>query len=253
MTRQLSFDDDDDDDDDAGEFFRKETLGQWRKKRWRKPDVFDTYPDGARAIWYGPNGADGDEATECIWDTPSQTFEVTEYQSIAGDFDEGTYDPDEPFSTQTTSFTIKAVMQAIKDIGENPTGIIMWAVSLGVAQLAYFGGAESMVDSLPTGSEEWNEDTLLYGKSFLKGLSGDVVQASRRFIDSSIPPDVEVLKDGSWILSNAFDAPRESYVRIVEGSDHMWRVRDKRDRLWTSGLTREWNTPRAAYNAYKGR
>lgn len=174
MTRQLylSFDDDDADDPNAGEYFRKETLSLWRGKRWRKPDVFDTYPDGARAIWYGPDGPDGEMATECIWDTPSQTFEVTEYQSVVGMFDEGTYDPDAPFSTQTTRFTVKAVMKAVADIGEKPTGMIVWAVGLGVAQLAYFGGEESMVDSLPTGSEAWNEDTLLHGKSFLKGLRG---------------------------------------------------------------------------------
>jgi hypothetical protein len=232
MTRQMTFDDDsedtENDDPRSGEFFRKETLRQWRGERWRKPDVFETYAGGAHAIWYGPAGVDGDTATECVWDDNANTFEVSEYQSVAGLFD--SYDKSAPFLKNTTRFTLKAVHKAVKDIGQKPTGILMWAVGLGVAQLAYFGGAEDMVCCLPVSGD---------------GLSGDVVHASRRFIDSSIPRDVEVLKDGSWLLADA-------YVRIVEGSDRMWRVRDKRDRLWTSGLHREWNTPRAAYNAYRG-
>jgi hypothetical protein len=145
----------DDDDDTAplfnepkrGEFFDDNALGQWHMKPWRKPDVSEHLSGGAQLIWYGPHGRNGDVATELIADIEAGMIAV----SVVGLLDEGSYDPDYPFSKQTTAFTVKAVLKALRDERIKPKRgtILLWAVGLGVAQLAYYGGVEEMVEGLP--------------------------------------------------------------------------------------------------------
>lgn len=134
-----------------GEFFDDNALGQWHQEPWSKPDVSAHLPGGVQLIWYSDQRRDGDMATELIADIEAGTIAVSEYNSVVGLFDEGSYDPDYTFAKQTTEFTLKAVLKALRDARIKPkTGtILLWAVGLGVAQLAYYGGAEDMVESLP--------------------------------------------------------------------------------------------------------
>jgi hypothetical protein len=139
------------DEPESGEFFDDAVLGQWRRGPWRKPDVNEHLPGGVHLIWYGPHGRDGDVATELIADIEAGTIAVSEYNSVVGLFDEGAYDPDYPFAKQTTKFAVKAVLKALRDERIKPKRgtILLWAAGLGVAQLAHYGGAEEMVESLP--------------------------------------------------------------------------------------------------------
>ncbi len=158
MTKERRFFDDEPEEDDphAGEFFTEETLGQWSLQPWRKPDIFETYRGGARAIWYGPEGAEGDVASELIWDEPGSSdlgggsFTFTEYQHVGGLFDKGTYDERTPFLTQSTTFTVRAVLEALREAGiEKPRRLLLWAPGLGSAQVSYWGGEDGWAESLP--------------------------------------------------------------------------------------------------------
>ena len=66
-------------------------------KPYREPD---SQVDTSWAVWYGPDGEDGDFATEV--DRQIGGFVVREYQSVVGYFDEGTYDESEPFRVSET-------------------------------------------------------------------------------------------------------------------------------------------------------
>jgi hypothetical protein len=234
--RQLTLFDDDGEDDDprSGEFFTKEALGQWREEPFRKPDALDTGPGYARAIWYGPEGPDGEVATEVVADMDGNTFEVSEYQHVGGLIDEGNYDPDEPFTVQTTKFTLKAVLKALKDAGKKLKRgeLVGWAASLGVAQIAYYGGADSWVSELPR------------IEGGLKGFNGDVIRASRRFAERAVPAGVQVLDDGSWWVG-------ELHTMIVQQEHGHWAVLLHGLR-WSprGGIRTVWRTPYAAYTAF---
>lgn len=95
---------------------------------WRKPDV--DFPD--LAIWYGPDGPQGDCATlvERVYD---QRWQVTRYDSVVG---YEWYNPKDykPFLTATTEIIAPSARLAAE-----------W----GTAYLGYYGGDEDWEDELP--------------------------------------------------------------------------------------------------------
>jgi len=123
----------------------KQTLEQWNAKKWRKPDVWiDGY-----AIWYGPGGAEGENATEVELD--SMGIQISEYQYLPGLVD-GVV-PGEEFLKTSTYLDIDDVLRALKGARirkpKTDKDLIRWAVGLGVAQIAYWGGDEDYTDELP--------------------------------------------------------------------------------------------------------
>jgi hypothetical protein len=92
---------------------------------WREPDI----QIGAWAVWYGPEGADGDCATEVEGST------VRQYQHVDGLIED--YEPSTPFLVTETTVDTK------RDIG------IRKIVAIGVEQLSYWGGEEYWADELP--------------------------------------------------------------------------------------------------------
>ena len=53
---------------------RPETIAHWHKQKWRLPD----YDDGSTAIWYGPDGPQGEYATTIDYDDIYQ-YAITEF------------------------------------------------------------------------------------------------------------------------------------------------------------------------------
>lgn len=94
---------------------------------WRKPDK--SYKD-EWGVWYGPNGEEGEHATEVEAGGPF--FAVREFTFVGTLIDD--CDPDFPFLCIET--TIKA-------------GSLQEAVGLGVLKIAEQGGEESFVSELP--------------------------------------------------------------------------------------------------------
>lgn len=130
-------------------FFYRDYLGRigWDGEEWREADVRER----DRAIWYGPGGKDGDYATEL--ESYKDHWIVREYsrQDRKG--------PDDILMI-TAYFEHKLVIDALflrnmmrtplEALGdEDPWAFYRYAVSLGVAEIAYRGGDESWVDELP--------------------------------------------------------------------------------------------------------
>lgn len=116
---------------------------------FRKPDV----DHRESAIWYGPDGEDGDSATEVEMSDPSYgggPISVSEYRSLVGYADD--LDEDYPFLKITTTFDMDELRDAIKAYRGNKLGgadIKRWAAGYGTAVIAYYGGDEETVESLP--------------------------------------------------------------------------------------------------------
>lgn len=91
---------------------------------WREPDVLGP---GDYAVWYGPEGRDGDCAVEV--DGPY----VRQYQSVVGYLE----DHNGPQFLCTETY--------LEDCPEE----IRLRAAIGVAHIAEFGGEESFVDELP--------------------------------------------------------------------------------------------------------
>lgn len=128
---------------------------------FRKPDESSK----GEYIWYGPGGKKGDYATQTIerW-SGRGGWEVSEYVNTEGLFDtrSGENPPDEPFLQTTTFVEKKELRDALERIHvvvteeqwDEPTEdedemLARWATALGVEKLAYHGGEEDFVDSLP--------------------------------------------------------------------------------------------------------
>lgn len=134
----------------------KETIQMWRDSldpSWRKPDVYDSASGYVHAIWYGFDGRDGDVATEIT--VTDDTVEVSEYQHVGaatGEPEEHWPDRDNPFGKVTTAFESDVALETLKLFGIKPRSkrdIVGYFVSLGVAQILYWGGQEEYVDALP--------------------------------------------------------------------------------------------------------
>jgi hypothetical protein len=103
-------------------------------KQWRTPDdqVVGIRYHRTWAVWYGPAGINGDYATE-IESTPGG-WVVREYQCVLGYFDE--YNGPPFLCTETFVSNEESDQYEI-------------AIDIGVKRIAYYGGDESFVDSLP--------------------------------------------------------------------------------------------------------
>lgn len=119
---------------------------------FRNPDVSE---DGYY-VWYGPGGRKGEHATET--ETGSRGWDVSEYAYVVGLIT----DPEDDFLKTSTFVEKKELWKAIARAGvvitdrqiEDPTPaeelmLARWATAYGVEKLAYWGGDEEFVDSLP--------------------------------------------------------------------------------------------------------
>jgi len=131
----------------------KESLEQWDGEKWRKPDEFvdSSRPGlGVIAIWYGPGGPDGENATMVEWDG-YDSIEVSEYQYLPGLVDEVI--TGEEFLKTTAYLDTDDVVDTLRRAGvrkpKNNEELLRWVAGLGVAHIAYWGGTEEYVDELP--------------------------------------------------------------------------------------------------------
>jgi hypothetical protein len=92
------------------------------------------------AIWYGPDGPDGDVATE-VEQHGYSDYIVREYHHAEGYIDD--YDPDEPFLVVET-FVDK---DDVPDVDDRLA--LRYAAAIGVAQMSERGGEESWASELP--------------------------------------------------------------------------------------------------------
>jgi hypothetical protein len=126
----------------------KNVLKQWHKQQWRDPDVWSPSKYGSFAIWYGPAGPDGEQAT--MVEGADDHFTVTEYQNVVGLID----DPEADFSMHSVTIDAQDVFDTLKvakitSKGRDLKGLFGWVAGLGVARLAYYGGEESWASELP--------------------------------------------------------------------------------------------------------
>jgi hypothetical protein len=115
-------------------------LGQWNRRPFRKPDHEECH----YAIWYGPGDADGDFATTVSYE--DDYFVVTEYSR---------HPDDGELITQSTQIGVQLVRDTVlQEKGFKPAtnGLHLWATSIGVAALAYYGGDEDTAIDLPRGN-----------------------------------------------------------------------------------------------------
>jgi hypothetical protein len=117
------------------------SVQSWDGRPFRRPDV---YSEGTGyAVWYGPGGREGENATEV--ETSGSGFDVTEYQYIGG--------PEEHFLQTRTWVDVDELTEAQRVRGQRlPRTEEEWlrlAAGYGVARLFEYGGEEEMVDSLP--------------------------------------------------------------------------------------------------------
>ena len=135
--------------------YAKRVVEQWDVDPWREPDSIDS--DGTQMIWYGPEGVEGDDATEIQFEEMSVgfVFIVTEYTGTAGVIE----DPPAPILQTRTYFDVNELIEVMKAAGRsdrritNPDlpmeDLLRLAVGYGVAKLAYMGGDESWAEVLP--------------------------------------------------------------------------------------------------------
>lgn len=121
----------------------------WNAEEWREPD----YKDDISWIWYGPGGKEGDSATELEWE--GDGWHVSEYAMVGGEAS--------PYGLDILKTTIfvgdeflaealwrqKGIAVGKEEIREADEDWAKLAVSLGVADLQYFGGSEDWVEALP--------------------------------------------------------------------------------------------------------
>lgn len=127
----------------------KEALGF---ELWREPDEMD--PD--HAVWYGPEGSDGDVATVAAR-TGSYEYRVADIQNVEGLIEE----PQAPFLATSTwvdlvdavrerlGISADAARARLDKLGDNKK--LRIAAGIGVAALSERGGEEDWVDSLAEG------------------------------------------------------------------------------------------------------
>jgi hypothetical protein len=91
------------------------------------------------AIWYGPDGAEGDVATEV--EREHLGYIVREYHHVEGYIDD--YDPDEPFLVTETVVD----EDDVPDVDDRMA--LRYAAAIGVQQMFERGGEESWASELP--------------------------------------------------------------------------------------------------------
>ncbi len=127
-------------------------VEQWDARAWREPDKI--LEDGYRYIWYGPDGEEGDYATEVEFDDDEYT--VSEYTNVVGLIE----NPDWPILKTTTKFTVEELLTALVEaktkayiwsaIEQNPAAHLRMAAGYGVAKISYYGGDEEGEEQLPS-------------------------------------------------------------------------------------------------------
>jgi hypothetical protein len=114
---------------------------QQKIELWRTPDEHG----GDWAIWYGPGGADGDDATLVRHSgggrEGSENFDVYEVHNATGEIED--IDPDSPFLVQSTFVEVPSQGTMLKTMRA--------AAGIGVEQLSQHGGTEDWWDSLTGG------------------------------------------------------------------------------------------------------
>lgn len=122
----------------------------WNGRPFRKADRLHDYG----AVWYGPDGPDGDIATQVEPDGGG--YRVSEYTNIEAEIE----DAPRPFlctSAHVERHALHAAVRALTPHGEEEVARMRedseleerYAAGLGVAQLAHLGGDETFVDDLP--------------------------------------------------------------------------------------------------------
>lgn len=107
-----------------------------RIEHWRKPDV-DAVAicNSIYFIWYGPEGINGDCATEIVCEFNG--FTVRQYESLIGYIDDIE-------SLGENTFLLTETF-----VSDEMTNDPLLAAAIGVAQLAYHGSQETFVAALP--------------------------------------------------------------------------------------------------------
>jgi hypothetical protein len=121
---------------------------------FRKPD----HETAWEYVWYGPGGKRGEHATETA--PRGKGWDVSEYAYVKDVITD--VDPATPFLKTTTFVDMKELLEALSAIHvvvtekqiEDPTEaeeamFARWATAYGVEKLAYWGGKEDFVESLP--------------------------------------------------------------------------------------------------------
>jgi hypothetical protein len=118
---------------------------------WRKPDVYTDSSDlgWVIAIWYGPGGVEGENATEV--EVSNRIIDVTEYQYLPGLVDD--VPPGEEFLQTEYSFDKDELYAALKEVGirkpRSNLALVKHAAAYGVQMLSFWGGTENYTDELP--------------------------------------------------------------------------------------------------------
>ena len=122
---------------------------EWDLKPWRSPDL----QDEGKMVWYGPAGREGDEAAAIMYQDGGWAF--GQYTGVVGLID----NPPGPILSTWTFLSFDELRDAIleKAMTEMRSGVFerhpdtwaRWAASVASVKLAYSGGSEEFVETLP--------------------------------------------------------------------------------------------------------
>ena len=131
----------------GGENYQIIKTIRWDGEEWREPDI-----KGYQWVWYGPGGRHGENATTL--QRVGNGWMVEEYQFVP--------ENSPPFLQIARLFTDDLLAEALyrakgiqiklndpDDIGPEVFVWARYAVSFGVAYIAYYGGSEEFVEDLP--------------------------------------------------------------------------------------------------------
>lgn len=140
-----------------------ETPPSWLEiAYWREPDKFTQYRQHCEAVWYGPGGSEGENATQVM--LSEDEFIFTEYT-----WDENTFDDRNPeggaYLMQQADYDAgiakRLIMRAIAHHNEQslpaqrlrvprgPKEVARIFASIGSSYVGYYGGEEDTAVSLP--------------------------------------------------------------------------------------------------------
>lgn len=122
---------------------------EWDRRPWREPDEsVESYDHGDYAVWYGPDGPEGDVATEV--NPEYRGWEVAEYRDVSWLDAEAGIETDTPFLKISTLVTKDELETALgRPSPEDASLASRLAVGYGVAYIAWYGGEEERVEELP--------------------------------------------------------------------------------------------------------
>jgi len=116
---------------------------------FREPDVFEDHGDlGAFAIWYGPDGPQGDDATFVETTGVGSDFTVIEYHNPAGEIDE----PEDNYLTQTVVLDANQLARFAAHAGLlnlSSVELLRYAARVGTREMFERGGDEGWASELP--------------------------------------------------------------------------------------------------------